>query len=105
MPPRLDRGVSRPRPRTGCPPSSSVRQGDHDAGRIRHVVNPARGVENLRPLVNNDQFQGRVSLLDELEQNFHRLHGTGTSAAHRTTYQRAVTLMQDRGARAQSIDR
>jgi hypothetical protein len=65
-----------------------------------NVVSPARGVENLRPLVSNNQFQSRVSLLDELEEGFHRTHGTGTSAAHRTTYQRAVTLMRDRGARA-----
>jgi len=65
-----------------------------------NVVSPARGVENLRPLVTAGQFNSRVSLLEELEQGFHRTHGTGTSAAHHTTYQRAVTLMHDRGARA-----
>ena len=65
-----------------------------------NVVSPARGVENLRPLVDSRQFQNRVGLLEELEQSFHRTHEAGTSLAHRTTYQRAVTLMQDRGARA-----
>jgi hypothetical protein len=64
------------------------------------VANAARGVENLRPLVSGDQFSSRVGLLDELEQSFHRTHQASTSAAHRTTYQRAVTLMRDRGARA-----
>src|SRR6516165_2581735 len=65
-----------------------------------NVVSPARGVENLRPLVDSRQFQNRVGLLEELEQSFHRTHEAGTGLAHRTTYQRAVTLMQDRGARA-----
>jgi len=50
--------------------------------------------------VDSRQFQNRVGLLEELEQSFHRTHEAGTSLAHRTTYQRAVTLMQDRGARA-----
>jgi hypothetical protein len=69
------------------------------------VVNdPARGVENLRAAVAEGQFQSRVSLLDELEQGFHRTHGADVANAHRTTYQRAVTLMLDRGARAFDIN-
>jgi hypothetical protein len=68
-----------------------------------NVVSPSRGVENMRPLVAERQFSNRVGLLEELEQNFHRTHETGTSTAHRTTYERAVTLMRDRGARAFDI--
>ncbi|MBM4067480.1 MAG: DUF1501 domain-containing protein [Planctomycetes bacterium] len=67
------------------------------------VNSAARGVDNLRPLVAERQFTSRVGLLDELEQSFHRTHEAGTSLAHRTTYQRAVTLMRDRGARAFDI--
>jgi hypothetical protein len=67
------------------------------------VNSAARGVDNLRPLVAEQQFSNRVGLLDELEQSFHRTHEAGTSLAHRTTYQRAVTLMRDRGARAFDI--
>lgn len=67
------------------------------------VASAARGVDNLRPLVAEQQFSNRVGLLDELEQSFHRTHEAGTSLAHRTTYQRAVTLMRDRGARAFDI--
>src|SRR5947207_2614194 len=68
------------------------------------VVNdPARGVENLRPAVANGQFQNRFSLLDELEQGFNRTHATHLGVAHRTTYQRALTLMMDQGARAFDI--
>ncbi len=64
------------------------------------VVDPNRGVENLRPLVNTTQFDHRVGLLEELEAGFNRTHHSGMGTAHRTTYQRAVTLMRDRGARA-----
>lgn len=67
------------------------------------VNDPARGVENLRPAGTSSQFDGRVSLLDELEAGFNRTHGAGLGTAHQTTYQRAVTLMRDRGARAFDI--
>jgi uncharacterized protein (DUF1501 family) len=67
------------------------------------VADPVRGVENLRSFVNTNQFDQRVSLLDELEAGFHRTHGDGLATAHRTTYQRAVTLMRDQGARAFDI--
>ena len=69
------------------------------------VVNDAaRGVENLRAFVGTSQFDNRVSLLDELDQGFSHSHPDAHPAvAHRTTYQRAVTLMRDRGARAFDI--
>jgi hypothetical protein len=53
--------------------------------------------------VNNQQFAGRVGLLEELEAGFPRSHGDGVANAHRTTYQRAVTLMNDQGTRAFDI--
>ena len=65
------------------------------------VVNDAsRGVENLRPLVNTGAFDGRVDLLEEMEKAFHRDYQAGAAAAHRTTYQRAVTLMRSKEAKA-----
>jgi hypothetical protein len=64
------------------------------------INDPNRGVENLRPLVAAGQFERRVGLLEEMEAGFNRTHGAGMGTAHRTTYQRAVTLMRDRGARA-----
>src|SRR5205823_2547926 len=48
-------------------------------------------------------FDNRVGLLDELEAGFHRTHGDAALAVHRTTYQRAVQLMHDRGTRAFDI--
>lgn len=81
----------------------------HGAGFLgpRHqplqVATPSRGVENLRPIVENSQFGNRVNLLSELEEGFHKTHPSLPGTAHRTTYQRAVTLMRDRGARAFDI--
>jgi hypothetical protein len=65
------------------------------------VVNdPARGVENLQALVGGPQFDRRVGLLEEMEQGFFRTGQTATGRDHRTTYERAVTLMRSREARA-----
>jgi hypothetical protein len=70
------------------------------------VVNDAaRGVENLRSSVQETQFNGRLGLLDDLENNFHRTHQDGLGIAHRTTVQRAVTLMRDQGAAAFDLSR
>src|SRR5262249_9330181 len=64
------------------------------------VVDAQRGVENLRPLVPGKAFDDRVSLLEEMESAFHREYRAGAGTAHATTYQRAVTLMRSREARA-----
>jgi hypothetical protein len=69
------------------------------------VTDPARGVENLRSAVAEGQFASRLGLLDELEQGFQRTHQSHTANAHRTTVQRAVTLMRERGAQAFDISR
>jgi hypothetical protein len=64
------------------------------------VADPVRGVENLRPFADQRHFEGRVGLLEEMESAFYRDYGADASAAHRTTYQRAVTLMKSKEARA-----
>jgi hypothetical protein len=64
------------------------------------VTDPTRGVENLRPMVGEGQFKDRVGLLEEMEAAFNRDYQAGTGTAHRTTYQRAVTLMQSKEAKA-----
>ncbi|MFO0846273.1 MAG: DUF1501 domain-containing protein [Gemmataceae bacterium] len=65
------------------------------------VVNdPSRGVENLRPLVGGASFDGRVDLLEAMEKAFYRDYQAGAAAAHRTTYDRAVTLMKSKEAKA-----
>jgi hypothetical protein len=69
------------------------------------VNDPARGVENLRSLVGNAQFDNRLGLLEAMEQSFHSSHNAPVAEAHHTTYQRAVTLMRDQGTRAFDIAR
>jgi uncharacterized protein (DUF1501 family) len=69
------------------------------------VADPNRGVENLRSAVQPTQFNSRLGLLEELENNFHRTHQEGLGIAHRTTVQRAVTLMRDQGAAAFDLTR
>jgi uncharacterized protein (DUF1501 family) len=69
------------------------------------VNDAARGVENLRTGLSQSQFSDRVSLLDELESGFQRQHNANTAVAHRTTMQRAVTLMRDTGTQAFDITR
>src|SRR5262249_18984491 len=43
---------------------------------------------------------GRLGLLEEMEQAFYRDYKAGVGTDHKTTYQRAVTLMQSREAKA-----
>src|SRR5436305_1018284 len=64
------------------------------------VSDPTRGVENLKAGVGPGQFADRIGLLDEMEAAFHRDYRAGTGTAHHTTYQRAVTLMQSKEAKA-----
>jgi hypothetical protein len=65
------------------------------------VVNdPTRGVENLKPLVAEREFDGRVGLLSEMEQAFNREYKAEAGTGHATTYRRAVELMKSREARA-----
>jgi hypothetical protein len=65
------------------------------------VVNdPLKGVENLRPFVDAKHFDGRLGLLEEMEQGFFRTYKAAAGTDHRTTYQRAVQLMQSKEAKA-----
>jgi hypothetical protein len=65
------------------------------------VVNdPAKGVENLKPLVPGKEFGDRVGLLEAMEQGFFRTYKATSIGDHKTTYQRAVQLMQSKEAKA-----
>jgi uncharacterized protein (DUF1501 family) len=94
------------RPDAAMPNYVSIGARSYGAGFLgaRHaplIVNdPARGVENLKPLVNGDHFRARVGLLQEMEQAFYRDYKADASADHRTTYRRALTLMQSKEAKA-----
>ena len=64
------------------------------------VTDPTRGVENLKPLVEEKQFDNRVGLLEEMEKAFYRDYQADAAADHKTTYRRAVTLMKSKEAKA-----
>jgi Protein of unknown function (DUF1501) len=64
------------------------------------VQNPARGVENLKPMVGDGEFNDRVGLLEEMEQAFYHDYKVSAGAAHDTTYRRAVQMMKSKEAKA-----
>src|SRR5262249_32777471 len=68
-----------------------------------NVTDPVRGVENLKPLVGQSQFENRVGLLEQMEAAFNREYKATAGTDHRTTYQRAFTLMNSAGSKAFDI--
>src|SRR5262245_13426074 len=64
------------------------------------VSDPARGVQDLAPLVAARQFDNRVTLLQELESAFYHDYQADSINDHKTTYARAVSMMQSKEAKA-----
>src|SRR5262249_16028368 len=62
-----------------------------------------RGVEDLKSSLSASQFDNRVDLLKQMETAFHREYKVDTINDHKTTYERAVKLMQSPEARAFDI--
>jgi hypothetical protein len=69
------------------------------------VTDPGRGVESLKSAVGEGQFSNRIGLLEEMEAGFLKQYGAPAATDHRTTYQRAVRLMQSSEAKAFDLDR
>jgi hypothetical protein len=64
------------------------------------IADPNRGVEDLKSLVAGGQFDNRVGLLEKMEKAFHREYQADAINDHKTTYERAVKLMQSKEAKA-----
>lgn len=64
------------------------------------VQDPTRGVEDLKTAVGAAQFNNRLGLLQEMEQAFHGEYRTPVITDHKTTYDRAVKLMNSKEAKA-----
>ena len=64
------------------------------------ITDANRGVEGLKALVAAGQFDKRVGLLDQMEKAFHREYQADLINDHKTTYERAVKLMQSKEAKA-----
>jgi hypothetical protein len=65
-----------------------------------YVQDPTRGVENLKPIVGQGEFDDRVGLLEEMEQAFYHDYKVEAGTAHETTYRRAVQMMKSKEAKA-----
>ena len=84
----------------------SVGKGGYGAGFLgaRHqpliVTDTNRGVANLAPLGDAQQLSKRLGLLEDLEAGFARAKKAAVINDHQTTYQRAVTLMRSKEAKA-----
>lgn len=65
-----------------------------------NVQDAARGVDDLKALVGGSQFGNRLSLLEEMEQAFHGEYKAPAITDHKTTYERAVKLMNAKEGKA-----
>jgi hypothetical protein len=70
-----------------------------------NVADAARGVESLKSAVSESQFANRFGLLEEMEAGFFKQYQAGASVDHRTTYERALRLMQSKEAKAFDLDK
>jgi hypothetical protein len=64
------------------------------------VNDPARGVEDLKPVVSTPQFEKRIGLLEEMERAFYHTYQTDNINDHKTTYARAVKMMESKESKA-----
>jgi hypothetical protein len=64
------------------------------------IQSPDKGLEDLKSIVTETQFERRVGLLKDMEAAFHREYKVDPIIDHKTTYERAVTLMQSKESRA-----
>jgi hypothetical protein len=69
------------------------------------LSDPGRGIENLRPFAEVEDFDDRMAVLDQLEQGFARTRRAAPADAHHTALRRAVRLMRSEKARAFDLTR
>src|SRR5262249_27526753 len=85
---------------------SRTRDRSHGPGFLgpRHqplfVHDSKKGVENLKAMVNETTMNGRLGLLEELEQGFAGDYKGQLSQTHHSVYDRAVQLMRTEKAKA-----
>jgi hypothetical protein len=68
------------------------------------MADPRKGLEDSKPLVPADDFNDRVSVLEQLEQGFARTTRSSAARAHETTLRRAVRLMCSNRGKAFDLD-
>lgn len=64
------------------------------------ITDANRGVEDLKAAAGGSQFDNRLGLLATMEKAFQREYQADAITDHKTTYERAVRLMQSKEAKA-----
>ncbi len=64
------------------------------------VQSPDKGVEDLKAIISEGQFNKRVGLLQEMESAFFKEYKADAITDHKTAYERAVKLMQSKEAKS-----
>jgi uncharacterized protein (DUF1501 family) len=64
------------------------------------LADPTKGLQDLKPVVPEDDFRDRADVLEQLEQGFARTNRSPAAEAHRTTLARALRLMRSDKAKA-----
>jgi uncharacterized protein (DUF1501 family) len=87
---------------TGTPLNKYDYVGDPGYRGPRHaplaLPDAAKGLDNLKPAVADDEFRDRTDVLEKLEQSFARTYKSPAAEAHQTTLARALRLMHsDKG--------
>jgi uncharacterized protein (DUF1501 family) len=89
---------------TGTPLNKYDFVGDPGFRGPRHaplaLPDPERGLQDLKPLMSEEDFQDRMGVLQKLEQGFARTYRDPAAAAHQTTLARAVQLMRSEKGKA-----
>jgi len=67
------------------------------------VQDPTKGVENLKPLVKDGEFNDRVGLLDEMEQAFYHDYKVGAGTAHAPCHDLSPRRADDEVERGQGV--
>ena len=67
------------------------------------VIDPAKGVENLKSNLEAGQVKNRMTLLDHVQEQFAQAYQAEAIEAHRTNLKRAVGLMQSQVGKAFDI--
>jgi hypothetical protein len=68
------------------------------------LADPSKGLEDVKPLAPADDFNDRMSVLEQLEQGFTRTTRSPAARAHETTLRRAVRLIRSDRSKAFDLD-
>jgi hypothetical protein len=60
------------------------------------ILEPSQGLQNVKPLVNNDKMQARLSLLDQLDADFRKQIGDTNAKNYNDYYDNALKLMKSK---------